>query len=153
MLCGLRRPCDFEPVTLLRFSIQPNMRVSLTSIPVEDPIAAHRVYTELFGFKSERFEPEAELAVVTASDGGASTSLLLEPMGAEFVRDFQKKVYDSGLPIIVFGVDDLPAEVERLKQAGLIFREDLANPDWEMENLFEDSCGNIVMLQANEKAS
>lgn len=126
------------------------MKIALTSIPVDDPIKAHQFYTEILGFKSKQFDPEHKLAIVESVDEKNDTGLLLEPRGDSFVKDFQEKVYGEGLPFIIFGVDDLPKEIERLKAAGVTFRDDLANPDWGMENLFEDTCGNIVMLQKAE---
>jgi predicted enzyme related to lactoylglutathione lyase len=47
----------------------------------------------------------------------------------------------------VFGVHDLSGEIERLKNKGVKFREDLTKKEWGIENLFEDSCGNLIMLQ------
>ena len=53
------------------------------------------------------------------------------------------------MPVIVFGVDDLDSEIGRLKKAGVKFREDLTKKEWGIENLFEDSFGNLIMLQQN----
>ena len=128
------------------------MKIALTSIFVDDPIKAHRFYTEVLGFKSMQFDPEAQLAIVTSPEEPNGTALLLEPRGDSFAKEYQEKVFDAGLPIIVFGVDDLANEIERLKENGVLFRDDLANPEWELENLFEDPCGNIVMLQKNKNA-
>ena len=53
----------------------------------------------------------------------------------------------GGLPIIVFGVNDLPNEIQKLKSKGVRFRDDLAKPEWGMGNIFEDTCGNFIMLE------
>jgi len=126
------------------------MRVSLVSILVDDPVKAHKFYTKVLGFKSKRFEPEALLAIVSSPDGALSTDILLEPRGEGFAKDFQTTAYESDMPVIIFGADDPEAEMERLGRAGVVLRPDLANPEWEMEHLFEDTCGNIIMLQKNE---
>ncbi len=127
------------------------MKIALTSIFVDDPIKAHRFYTEVLGFESKQFDPEAQLAIVTSAEDSNGTALLLEPRGDSFAREYQEKVFNAGLPIIVFGVDNPVEEIERLKGKGVVFRDDLANPEWGLENLLEDSCGNIVMLQMNKK--
>lgn len=59
-------------------------------------------------------------------------------------------MYAAGLPIIIFSVNDLPGEIEKLKSKGVKFRDDLTKPEWGLENMFEDSCGNFIMLQAAE---
>ncbi|RMD65127.1 glyoxalase [Candidatus Parcubacteria bacterium] len=127
------------------------MRIALVSIPVDDPIKAHRFYTEVFGFQSKQFVPEAQLAIVVSPEDPDGTALLLEPRGDSFAKEFQEKVYAAGLPIIVFGVTDVKTEVARLKDRGVRFRDDLARPDWGLENICEDSCGNLVMLKELEQ--
>lgn len=126
------------------------MRIALTSIFVDDPVAAHKFYTEVLGFKSKEFMPEAQLAVVVSSADPDGTALLLEPRGDSFAKEYQEQVFKNGLPIIVFGVDDLEGEIERLKKEGVTFRDDLTKKEWGLENLFEDSFGNLIMLQENE---
>ena len=54
---------------------------------------------------------------------------------------------DAKLPIIVFGVTDTTAELNRLKEAGISVRPDLDKPEWGLKNIFEDGCGNLIMLQ------
>ena len=54
---------------------------------------------------------------------------------------------DANLPIIVFGVTDAATELNRLKKAGISVRPDLDNPEWGLKNIFEDGCGNLIMLQ------
>jgi len=128
------------------------MKAALVSVLVDDPVKAHRFYTEALGFKSQQFDPEAQLAIVVSPESPEGTALLLEPKGDSFAKDFQERAYQEGLPVIVFSADDLPAEIERLQAAGVVFREDLANPEWGMEHLFEDMCGNLIMLQKTETA-
>lgn len=124
------------------------MKIHMTSIFVEDPVRAHEFYTETLGFRSLEFNEEAQLAVVVSAEDPKGTALLLEPRGDSFALEFQQKVYDMGLPIIVFSSEDVAAEVDRLKALGVVFREDLARPDWGLENIFEDGCGNFIMLSA-----
>lgn len=123
------------------------MRILLTSIFVDDPIKAHAFYTEVLGFHSKEFVPEAQLAVVVSPQDPNGTALLLEPRGDSFAREYQERLYDAGLPAMVFGVDDLAGEMERLKSRGVKFRDDLTKKEWGLENIFEDSFGNLIMLQ------
>ncbi len=123
------------------------MRISLVSIPVQDPVKAHEIYTSILGFKSVEFNPDAQLAVVVSPEEPNGTALLLEPCRGTFAEQYQKSAMDAKLPVIVFGVTDVAKELNRLKEAGVIVRPDLDNPEWGLENMFEDGCGNLIMLQ------
>ena len=123
------------------------MRITMTSVFVDDPVRAHAFYTEVLGFRSQHFDPDAQLAIVASAEDPEGTSLLLEPRGDGFARTYQEAVFEAGLPTIVFGTTGLSAEIDRLKEAGVRFREDLAKPEWGLENLFEDTAGNLIMLQ------
>jgi catechol 2,3-dioxygenase-like lactoylglutathione lyase family enzyme len=55
------------------------MKIALTSVFVPDPTAAHKFYTEVLGFASKMYMPEAYLAIVASPEDMNGTSLLLEP--------------------------------------------------------------------------
>ena len=128
---------------------ESGLKITLTSIFVDDPIKAHKFYTEVLGFISKEYVPDAQIAVVVSPEEPDGTALLLEPRGDSFAKEYQEHVYNAGLPVIVFGVNNLSGEIERLKDNGVKFREDLTKKEWGLENLFEDSCGNLIMLQKN----
>jgi len=123
------------------------MKISLVSIPVQNPIEAHEIYTSKLGFRSKEFNKEANLAIVVSAEDPDGTALLLEPCRGTFAEEFQKAAYDAKLPVMVFAVEDVRNELERLKSAGVKVRPDLDRADWCLENLFEDGCGNLLMLQ------
>ena len=125
------------------------MKIALVSIFVDDPIKAHKFYTEVLSFRSKEFNPDAQMSIVVSPEDPNGTALLLEPRGDSFAKEYQEHVYTAGLPVIVFGVNDLSGEIERLKNNGVKFRDDLSKKEWGLENLFEDTCGNIIMLQKN----
>lgn len=128
------------------------MQIALTSIFVDDPIKAHGFYTRILGFKSKEFTPDAQLAIVVSAESPDGPALLLEPRGDSFAKEYQEKVYAAGLPIIIFGVSDLPIEIQKLKSKGVQFRDDLTKIEWGLENIFEDSCGNLIMIQETPRA-
>ena len=123
------------------------MKISMTSIFVDDPIKAHEYYTKVLGFKSKQFEADAHLAIVVSPEDPNGTALLLEPRGDSFAKTYQEAVYKAGFPIIVFGTTNIHAEKEKLKKNGVRFREDLAKPEWGLQNLFEDTFGNLIMIE------
>jgi predicted enzyme related to lactoylglutathione lyase len=79
--------------------------------------------------------------------GGASRDgPAVEPNDNPLARTFQQGVYEQGLPVIVFGVDDIEKEVARLKERGVVFRSDPEPMGPAIVANFEDTCGNIVQL-------
>ncbi len=121
----------------------------MVSMPVRDPIAAHDIYTSKLGFISKEFDADSSLAVVVSSEDPGGTELLLEPCQGSFAANYQNAAYEANLPIMVFSVDNVHVEMERLKAAGVIVRPDLDKPEWGLTNLFEDGCGNLLMVQGS----
>lgn len=123
------------------------MKLSLVSIPVQDPIIAHEIYTSKLGFISKEFNPEAKIAIVVSAEDQDGTAMLLEPSTGTFAEAYQQSAFEANLPIMVFEVEDVGAELARLKSVGIIVRPDLDKPDWGLKNMFEDGCGNILMIE------
>ena len=123
------------------------MKVSLVSMPVQDPIKAHEIYTSKLGFISKQFEPDSSIAIVVSSEDPDGAAILLEPCKGSFAESYQKSAFDANLPIMVFSVKNVATELKRLKAAGLKMRPELDKPEWGMINMFEDGCGNILMLE------
>jgi len=123
-----------------------NLKLKLTSIFVNDPVAAFKFYTEVLGFDSMMFMPEAALAIVVSSEQPNGTSLLLEPRGDKFAKTYQETVYSKGLPVIVFGSDDVYKEYERLKEKGVVFKQTPTKTEWGIVALFDDTCGNYIQI-------
>ncbi len=123
------------------------MKLSLVSIPVQDPVKAHEIYTKKLGFVSKEFDAGAQLAIVVSAEDPAGTAMLLEPCQGSFAESYQKSAFEASLPIMVFGVKDIEAELDRLKAAGIKVRPELNKPEWGLMNMFEDGCGNILMIE------
>ena len=124
------------------------MKISLVSIPVEDPIEAHNIYTEKLGFLSKAFDPESLIAIVTSPEASDGASILLEPCSGTFAESYKQAAFEANLPIMVFSSSDVASELSRLESNGVVLRPDLDKPEWGLTNLFEDGCGNLLMLEA-----
>ena len=122
------------------------MKVSLVSVPVQDPSKAHEIYTTKLGFLSKEFDPEAWLAIVASPEDPEGTAVLLEPCQGNFAEAYQRATYEANLPVIVFGVTNAAAEIERLQAVGVRTRPDLDRPEHGLYNMFEDGCGNLIMI-------
>lgn len=123
------------------------MKISLVSIPVQDPVEAHEIYTSMLGFRSKEFNEEASLAIVVSAEDPGGPAILLEPCKGSFAESFQVTAFEANLPIMIFSAENVGEELKRLKEAGVRIRPDLDKPEWGLANMFEDGCGNLLMLQ------
>jgi catechol 2,3-dioxygenase-like lactoylglutathione lyase family enzyme len=122
------------------------MKIQLVSLMVNDPIAAFKYYTETLGFVEKVYMPEMNLAIVASPEDPDGTTLLLEPNDNPIAKPFQQGVYEQGLPIIVFGTEDIQAEYKRLKDRGVVFRSEPTQQGPVIAAVFEDTCGNLIQL-------
>ena len=122
------------------------MKIKLTSVFVNDPVAAFKFYTEVLGFVKKIYVPEAYLAIVVSPEEPDGTGLLLEPNDNPIAKTYQEAVYKAGLPVIVFGVEDIQKEYERLKNLGVVFRKEPTKTEYGTETVLEDTCGNLIQL-------
>ena len=122
------------------------MKIALTSVFVHDPIEAFKFYTEVLGFTSKMYMPEANLAIVASPEDPDGTGLLLEPNDNPIAKTYQQAIYKAGIPVIVFSADDIQLEYERLKERGVIFKKAPTKTEWGTEAIFEDTCGNLIQI-------
>src|SRR4030095_8247593 len=122
------------------------MKISLVSIPVNNPVDAFKCYTETLGFIEKMYKPEMWLAIVVSPEEPEGTALLLEPNHNPISKSFQEGVYKAGLPVIILGTKDIRKDFERLKAQGVKFKKEPAKNEWGIEAIFEDTCGNYIQL-------
>ena len=122
------------------------MKILLTSVFVNSPDEAFKFYTKVLGFIEKMYVPEASLAIVASPEDPDGTQLLLEPNANPIAKTYQEGIYKAGLPVIVFGVEDIQKEFERLKKSGVIFKKEPTKTEWGTEAIFDDTCGNWIML-------
>jgi len=122
------------------------MKIALTSVSVSDPIAAFKFYTEILGFKEKMYMPEMRLAIVVSPEDEDGAALLLEPNENLGTKEYFEGIYKAGLPVIVFGTDDIAGDFERLKAKGVVFRGEPKKTEWGTQVTFEDTFGNLIQL-------
>jgi predicted enzyme related to lactoylglutathione lyase len=122
------------------------MKISLASVHVDNPDKAFRFYTDVLGFVGRMYVPEAQLAIVASPDEPDGTGLLLEPNDNPIARSYQEALHNQGIPAIVFGVEDVQKEYERLKGLGVAFKQEPATTPWGTQAVFDDTCGNYIQL-------
>jgi len=126
------------------------MRINLTSVFVDDQEDALRFYTEVLGFVKKHDVPTGEyrwLTVVSPEDP-EGTELLLEPSGHPAAKPFKDALVADGIPFTQFAVDDVYAEVERLKGLGVEFTQDAIDMGPVVTAVLDDTCGNLIQIAA-----
>jgi catechol 2,3-dioxygenase-like lactoylglutathione lyase family enzyme len=124
------------------------MRIRLTSVMVDDQDKALVFYTEKLGFRKKTDIPMGEhrwLTVVSPEDPDG-TELVLEPMGFEPARDYQKALYHAGIPLTAFQVDDVDGEHKRLKDLGVTFSMAPTDMGPTRMAVLDDTCGNRIQI-------
>jgi catechol 2,3-dioxygenase-like lactoylglutathione lyase family enzyme len=124
------------------------MRINLSSVMVDDQEKALKFYTEKLGFVKKTDMPIGEYRwlTVTSPDGPEGVELVLEPMGFPPAKEYQKALFETGIPITAFLSDDIQEEYKKLKERGVVFCGDLLNMGSIKSVLFEDTCGNLINL-------
>ena len=113
---------------------------------MNDPLAAFKFYTEVLGFVEKMYMPEMFLAIVASPEDPDGTQILLEPRGNYGSREFFDGIYTAGLPVIIFGSDDVQADYEKLKAKGVVFKQEPTTNQWGTQAIFDDTCGNYIQI-------
>ncbi|WP_433350941.1 VOC family protein [Micromonospora sp. CA-111912] len=126
------------------------MKVAVTSVFVDDQEKALRFYTDVLGFAVGHDVPLGGgarwLTVISPADPDG-VHLLLEPNGSPVAQAYQQGLRAAGLPVMIFAVDDLAKEHERLTGLGVTFTAPPAPTGPVLSAVLDDTCGNLVMLQ------
>jgi catechol 2,3-dioxygenase-like lactoylglutathione lyase family enzyme len=126
------------------------IRINLTSVFVDDQAKALAFYTEKLGFLKKTDVPtgEARWLTVVSPAQPDGVELLLEPDGHPAAGPFKEALAADGIPFTQFAVDDVYAEVERLKKLGVEFTQDATDYGPVVTAVFDDTCGNLIQLAA-----
>ena len=125
------------------------IRIAVTNVYVEDQARALAFYTEVLGFEKRTDIPLGEARWLTVAPTGApgGVELLLEPNGNPIAKTYQQALYEAGIPThTVFAADDVEAEHARMTELGVTFRTPPATIGGVTQAVFDDTCGNLVML-------
>lgn len=124
------------------------MKITLTSVMVDDQAKALAFYTEKLGFVKKTDLPlgEARWLTVVSPEGSAEIELLLEPNSHPAARVFQKALFEDGILATSFESADVQQEYERLTALGVVFRTPPTQAGPATVAVFEDTCGNLIEI-------
>ncbi len=128
------------------------MRITLTSVMVDDQDKALAFYTDVLGFRKKTDVPVGKyrwLTVVSA-DAPDGPELLLEPDEHPAAKPFKSALVEDGIPFTSFGVADVHHEYERLCGLGVRFTQQPAAMGPVTTAVLDDTCGNLIQIAAQE---
>jgi catechol 2,3-dioxygenase-like lactoylglutathione lyase family enzyme len=124
------------------------MRITLTSVLVDDQDKALHFYTDILGFQKKTEIPlgEHRWLTVVSPDDPDGTELVLEPDAHPAARPFKAALVSDGIPFTSFAVDDVQKEFERLRALGVEFTQQPAEMGPVTTAVFDDTCGNLIQI-------
>ena len=124
------------------------MKIKLSSIFVDDQDKALKFYTEVLGFIKKTDMPAGggRWLTVVSPDGPADIELLLEPIGIPAAQTYQKALFEAGIPLTAFAVDNIQKEYKRMTKLGVVFNMEPTKSGPATLAVFEDTCGNLIQL-------
>jgi catechol 2,3-dioxygenase-like lactoylglutathione lyase family enzyme len=126
------------------------VRITITSVLVDDQEKALRFYTDVLGFVKKTEFPVGEhrwLTVVSPEDPDG-VELALEPDEHPAAKPFKRALAEDGIPYTSFAVKDVQAEYERLTGLGVTFTQEPTVMGAMTTAVLDDTCGNLIMIAA-----
>lgn len=124
------------------------IRITTTSVFVDDQAKALTFYTDVLGFLPKTDVPAGEFRWLTVVSPAApdGVEVLLEPSEHPAVGPFREALVADGIPWTSFGVDDLAAEHERLTGLGVTFTQPPMDVGPVIIATLDDTVGNLIQL-------
>jgi catechol 2,3-dioxygenase-like lactoylglutathione lyase family enzyme len=124
------------------------MRITVTSVLVDDQAKALAFYTDVLGFVKKADQPVGEYRwlTVTSPEAPDGVELLLEPDAHPAARPFKEALVADGIPFTSFAVDDVQTEFDRLSKKGVTFVQPPTAMGPMTTAIFDDTCGNLIQI-------
>jgi catechol 2,3-dioxygenase-like lactoylglutathione lyase family enzyme len=124
------------------------MRITLTSVLVDDQDKALGFYTDVLGFQRKTDIPvgEARWLTVVSPEAPEGPELLLEPDAHPAAKPYKAALVADGIPATSFAVEDVQAEFQRLRGLGVRFTQDPVDMGAVTTAVFDDTCGNLIQI-------
>ncbi len=127
------------------------MKITLTSVFVDDQDKALAFYTDVLGFTTKddvAMGPHRWLTVVSPEDPDG-TQLVLEPDEHPAAKPCKNALVDDGIPFNSFAVPDVQAEYERLVGLGVQFTQPPTPMGAFTTAVLDDTCGNLLQIASS----
>ncbi|MHB1339767.1 MAG: VOC family protein [Bellilinea sp.] len=124
------------------------MKITLTSVPVDDQFKALDFYTRVLGFLKKTDVPAGDFRwlTVVSPEAPDGTELLLEPSEKPETQTYKKFLVSQGIPFTAFAVENVQSEYERLTAVGVTFSMPPTPAGPTVIAIFDDTCGNLIQI-------
>ena len=124
------------------------MKLKVTTLYVDDQERALKVYTEVLGFmkKADFSQGTYRWLTVVSPQEPEGIELQLALNSDPAAKTFQQAQYQQGQPAVMFNVDDLQAEHDRMKALGAKFTMPPTKTTGSSIAMLDDTCGNLIQL-------
>lgn len=124
------------------------MKISLTSVYVDDQRSALAFYTDVLGFVPRHDIPVGEHSWLTVAspEDPDGPELLLEPADHPAVKPYRDALVEDGIPLAQFTVDDVETEYTRLSEKGVVFTQPPTDVGPVVMAVLDDTCGNLIQI-------
>lgn len=128
------------------------MKMYIKGVTVDDQAKALDFYTKKLGFVVKHDIPVGEFRwlTVVSPEEPDGVELGLEPNAHPASQAYQAALKADGIPFTAFSVDDIEAEVGKLKDAGVVFTTPPTKAGGATIAIFDDTCGNLIQLMQIE---
>lgn len=89
---------------------------------------------------------EFKWLTVVSPEEPDGTELLLEPNNNPAAASYQRAIFQQGIPVTAFIVEDIQAEFERMKRLGVRFTMEPTQSGPSIIAVFDDTCGNLIQI-------
>ena len=124
------------------------MKITLTSVLVDDQDKALAFHTDVLGFLPKTEVPlgEHHWLTVVSPDEPEGVELVLEPDEHPAAKPFKAALVDDGIPFTSFVVDDVQREYERLRGLSVHFTQRPTDMGPVTTAVLDDTCGNLIQI-------
>jgi predicted enzyme related to lactoylglutathione lyase len=124
------------------------MKIKLNNVFVGNQDRALKFYTEVLGFVKKVDMPVGNYRWLTviSPESPDDVESVLEPNDNPAVNTFQKALFEQGIPLTAFEVDNIQLEFERLKKMGVVFLTEPTKMGETILAVFDDTCVNLIQI-------
>src|SRR5215510_503206 len=124
------------------------MKISLTSIFVDDQAKALRFYTEVLGFvkKADFSQGSYRWLTVASPEDPEGTELQLALNDNPAAKAYQQALFQQGQPAVMFFTNDVKGDYERIKAQGAEFTMPPTEVTGSTIAQLSDTCGNLIQI-------
>jgi len=124
------------------------MKISLTTVYVDDQEKALRFYTDVLGFtkKADFSQGPFRWLTVASPEEPEGTQLQLALNNNPAAKAFQQALFQQNQPAVMFFTDDIQGDHERIKARGAEFTMPPTEVTGSTIAQVNDTCGNLVQI-------